>query len=416
MHKTQVSFTGSMNENIRTRLSHTLEVAQIARTIARYLNINEDLVEAIALGHDVGHTPFGHVGEAFLNDIVSGKEDDLLEKFEIKPNVVNSIGFKHNFQSVRVLTEFEKGYSTHKGLNISYPVLEGILKHSKICYSDKKEEISIFYEGISDTNYFNIDQPFASTIEGQIVNLADEIAQVCHDIEDAIEANYDSKRLIMEALNKKIQEGSFEGIEGQPFFREGRDNEVDKKYFKEFISWVIGKIILDSVEMISKNMKEYQMTHQPDPSTREYYPITEDIATETILKGHTMFRFLKDDIQEQYIINNYRINRENGKNRFILRQIVKAYLTNPRQLDDRVLRRYAEYCELEEIISELEHLPDNNKNVRYIKNFEDCQKIILSDPIFFRVLFDYIGSMTDHYAVSEYRKLYLEDNSERVLL
>ncbi|MDG6251303.1 dGTP triphosphohydrolase, partial [Methanocalculus sp.] len=319
MHKTQVSFTGSMNENIRTRLSHTLEVSQIARTMARFLKVNEDLVEAIALGHDVGHTPFGHIGEAFLNDIVSGGEEGFLEKFSIDSKNFDSMGFKHNFQSVRVLMEFEKGYSSHKGLNISYPVLEGILKHSKLYYSGNDEKSPICYRGISDNAHFNIKQPFASTIEGQIVNLADEIAQVCHDIEDAIEANYDSKKFIIEALNEEIQKGLFEGIDDQPFFLEGEQKEVDRRYFKEFISWVIGKIILDSVEIISQNMNDYLNKHKPDPDNGEYYPIIEDIATESVLEDHKIFKFLKEDIQKQYIITNYRINRENGKNRFILR-------------------------------------------------------------------------------------------------
>lgn len=135
-HKTQV-FIAPEGDHFRTRLTHTLEVAQIARTIARALNLNEDLTEAIALGHDLGHTPFGHAGEEILNEIVPG-------------------GFKHNEQSLRVVDYLEQG----KGLNLTEEVRDGILYHT----------------GAKD--------PF--TLEGQIVKIADRIAYINHDIDDAI--------------------------------------------------------------------------------------------------------------------------------------------------------------------------------------------------------------------------------------
>ncbi|SES62122.1 deoxyguanosinetriphosphate triphosphohydrolase [Anaerobranca gottschalkii] len=138
-HKTQV-FISPENDHFRTRLTHTLEVAQISRTIARGLRLNEDLTEAIALGHDLGHTPFGHAGEEALNSVVS-------------------FGFKHNEQSLRVVEKLEGG---GVGLNLTLEVLDGILNHT----------------GPVD--------PF--TLEGQIVKIADRIAYINHDIEDAISA------------------------------------------------------------------------------------------------------------------------------------------------------------------------------------------------------------------------------------
>ncbi len=136
-HKTQV-FLRPTGDHYRTRLTHTLEVSQISRTIARCLFLNEDLTEAIALGHDLGHTPFGHAGERVLNDICP---------FE----------FRHNEQSVRVCTDLEKNGN---GLNLTYEVLDGIL-----CHTGKKH---------------------ADTLEGQIVRIADKIAYINHDIDDAI--------------------------------------------------------------------------------------------------------------------------------------------------------------------------------------------------------------------------------------
>ncbi|MCI8500756.1 MAG: deoxyguanosinetriphosphate triphosphohydrolase [Oscillospiraceae bacterium] len=138
-HKTQV-FLSPMGDHYRTRLTHTLEVAQIARTIARALRLNEDLTEAIALGHDLGHTPFGHAGERALNEICP-------------------MGFRHALHSVRVVHALEKD---GKGLNLTYEVKNGIACHSL--------------------------KAVAATLEGRVVKLSDKVAYINHDIEDALRA------------------------------------------------------------------------------------------------------------------------------------------------------------------------------------------------------------------------------------
>jgi dGTPase len=146
-HKTQV-FLSPTGDHYRTRLTHTLEVSQIARTVARCLGLNEDLTEASALGHDLGHTPFGHAGEEVLNGIVPG-------------------GFYHHRQSLRVVDELEKGGA---GLNLSWEVRDGIVKHSKgkgeILPQDPEER--------------------SATLEGQVVRIADIIAYISHDLDDAL--------------------------------------------------------------------------------------------------------------------------------------------------------------------------------------------------------------------------------------
>jgi dGTPase len=146
-HKTQV-FLSPTGDHYRTRLTHTLEVSQIARTIARALCLNEDLVEAIALGHDLGHTPFGHAGEEVLGQIVPG-------------------GFSHHHQSLRVVDLLEKG---GQGLNLTLEVRDGIIKHSKgrgdILSQDDSEK--------------------AMTLEGQVTRVADIIAYISHDLDDAL--------------------------------------------------------------------------------------------------------------------------------------------------------------------------------------------------------------------------------------
>ncbi|MCJ7687803.1 MAG: dNTP triphosphohydrolase, partial [Clostridiaceae bacterium] len=142
-HKTQV-FIKTSSDHYRTRLTHTLEVAQIAKTIGRGIGLNEDLIEAIAIGHDIGHVAFAHNGEEVLNNILPG-------------------GFKHNENSIRVLTKIEK---SGKGLNLSAEVLDGILHHSG----------------------FSKEYGKAFTLEGQVVRYSDKIAYVNHDIDDSIRA------------------------------------------------------------------------------------------------------------------------------------------------------------------------------------------------------------------------------------
>ncbi len=148
-YKTQV-FVNHEGDYYRTRITHTMEVAQIARSIARSLGLNQDLTEAISLAHDLGHTPFGHSGEKVLNEIMK-----------------NDGGFEHNAQSYRIVTHLEDKYPSFKGLNLSYEVLEGVDKHR--------------------TRY---DRPGGEgeqyTLEAQIVDLADEIAYSSHDIDDGI--------------------------------------------------------------------------------------------------------------------------------------------------------------------------------------------------------------------------------------
>jgi dGTPase len=147
-HKTQV-FIAPLGDHYVTRLTHTLEVSQIARTISRSLNLNEDLTEAIALGHDLGHTPFGHVGEEVLN--------------ELYPE-----GFSHNEQSLRVVDILE---NNGQGLNLTWEVRDGILNHSKT-------KVDIWGEGWGKVN----------TFEGEVVKISDAIAYINHDIDDAIRA------------------------------------------------------------------------------------------------------------------------------------------------------------------------------------------------------------------------------------
>lgn len=162
-HKTQV-FLSPEGDHYRTRLTHTLEVAQIARTIARALRLNEDLTEAIALGHDLGHTPFGHAGERALNGLLKN-------------------GFKHYEQSVRVVKLLEKN---GEGLNLTYEVINGILCHTK--------------------------GPEADTMEGKLIRYADKIAYMNHDIDDAIRAGMMKEEVIPKMIREVLGASKSERI------------------------------------------------------------------------------------------------------------------------------------------------------------------------------------------------------------
>ncbi|MBN2010978.1 dNTP triphosphohydrolase [candidate division KSB1 bacterium] len=171
-HKRQV-FLVSFGDHYRTRLTHTLEVSQISRTIAKALGLNEELTEAVALGHDLGHTPFGHAGEVVLNRILSGQ--DNLDGILTGENIG---GFKHNYQSLRVVDQIEKEYF-FDGLNLTAYVREGIIKHTRL------KRASIQYPELELTGiYFELDN--ATHLEGQVVAISDEIAQRTHDLEDGI--------------------------------------------------------------------------------------------------------------------------------------------------------------------------------------------------------------------------------------
>ncbi len=162
VYKTQV-FLNHEGDLFRTRLTHSLEVAQLGRSIARSLGLNEDLVEAIALAHDLGHTPFGHVGQDALNECMTGHG-----------------GFEHNLQSLRVVDQLEERYPEFDGLNLTFETREGILKH---CSRTNAELLEANEPGGVAHRFLAHTQP---SLEAQLCNLADEIAYNAHDIDDGV--------------------------------------------------------------------------------------------------------------------------------------------------------------------------------------------------------------------------------------
>lgn len=213
--KTQI-FPAYENEHMMTRLTHTLIVNNIAMDIAQRANncrnyeINIDLIQAIANGHDIGHTPFGHAGERALND----KTIDKDEQSYFDKNYY----FRHNIFSVNILQNLDKIKSLDYGYNLSWQVVDGILKHTDLSNSKENENVVLFQlknkflesnqfkkalKEISDQSYINY--PYPLTIEGQIVKMADEIAQYYHDVLD-LSRHFNDKSILAEFIGKIFSE------------------------------------------------------------------------------------------------------------------------------------------------------------------------------------------------------------------
>ncbi len=165
-HKTQV-FVNTTDDHYRTRITHSLEVAQIARTLAKYFKLNEDLCETISLAHDLGHTPFGHAGEEALNYCMR-----------------NNGGFDHNIQTIRIVTHLENKYYDFKGLNLTFETLDGLVKHNGPIYNLEK------LNNILGKNFFKkkINFQKSPSLEAQIASISDDIAYNSHDLEDGLRA------------------------------------------------------------------------------------------------------------------------------------------------------------------------------------------------------------------------------------
>lgn len=222
VYKTQV-FLPHEGDHFRTRLTHTLEVAQISRSIARNLMLNEDLAETIALVHDLGHTPFGHAGEEALNDLLAA-----------------SGGFNHNLQSLRVVDLLEQRYPEHPGLNLSYEVREGIVKH--------------------ESSHRSIPAEFPAgewpTLEASLVDIADEIAYNAHDIDDGLRSGLLSLADLQDLSIWLSHESRV-----SPFDRSLRLSSLagDQKRYA-LVRWLIDRMVTDVLEETTRQIERQEIS------------------------------------------------------------------------------------------------------------------------------------------------------------
>lgn len=341
-HKRQV-FVTNVGDHYRTRLTHTMEVSQLARTIARALGLNEDLTEAIAVGHDLGHAPFGHLGEVLLNEILQGKHRARAGF----PNK-NLGGFKHNYQSLRVLDLLESKYA-FPGLNLTAPVREGILKHTQM----KKKYISypdFQFQGL------NIEFGYAQTLEGQVVEMADEIAQRTHDLEDGIRAHLvdvaDIRQLEIVLL-----------VENKLGLKAIAENG-NELYQNRIINGLIDFLVTDLLESTLKNLEAYAETQQ------DWQQINRMLVS---------FSKPVDVLQRQL-------------NKFIFKHIIEVPEVS--DLDDIfrnvLLGLYSAFIHFPEMLTE-----------HHIGNYKNSNEQVISP----RTICDHIAGMTDHFALTEYQRL-----------
>lgn len=424
-------FTSSKGDHYRTRMTHTLEVAQIARAIAIGLNLNVELTEAIALAHDLGHTPFGHQGERTLDNILKGNIP-IIKYGKYEKNFYG--GFKHNFQGIRVTDYLEEQYEEYEGLDLSYQVLEGVLKHTsariKDCATCKNSDacnnkcfdLDEFLRH-GETEYLYPEFAFSTTLEGQIVSIADEIAQRSHDLDDAFTSGIINTDKLFNyftikkshSLSKKLSDikSKFEDEKSphRPYFDEG---ELKNSLI---VSAVIDFFINDTITQSAKNMEEFDDQLEDDEFRDLYYDdhrFKKELITFSA-DGTFLCNYLEKIISKK-VINDPEVVRFDSMAAIIVEKLFSAYYNNPRLIHKGTLRR---------IFIEMRHMTDhvidfmegdrNEVDIEIHKIIDtDLEDLTLSQQneyyekkkILVRAITDYISGMTDSYAINEYHKLY----------
>jgi dGTPase len=290
-YKTQV-FIFYEGDHYRTRLTHTLEVTQLGRSIARSLGANEDLTEAICLAHDLGHPPFGHAGEHALNYLMKDYG-----------------GFNHNTQSYRIVTELENRYPDFMGLNLTYETREGMIKHET--EYDK-----------SDAAGFEPDK--RASLEAQISNLADEIAYNAHDLEDGLRAGlftpFDLQHLV---IWQRLQE--------QINWHDHRFTELERR---EIIRELIGMMVTDVVQQTADNLAAHKVD---TPLSIQLLPVN---LVEYSADFGRHIRELKDFLYQR-MYRHYRLMRMQTKAENFISEIFDAYIKEPGMLPEQTQQRMA---------------------------------------------------------------------------
>ncbi|MFA6378847.1 MAG: deoxyguanosinetriphosphate triphosphohydrolase [Candidatus Omnitrophota bacterium] len=335
-YKTQV-FPIFEGDYYRTRLTHTIEVAQIARTIGRNLMLNEDLIEAIALAHDLGHPPFGHAGEKALDDIMGGSKVQELWRFVTHAKVIRS--FNHNKRSFEIVTR-EKRYPEFAGLNLTKEVLVGILKHKTI-YDDPSCHGALLTD--------------APTLEAQIVNVADELAYLNHDIDDGLASKYICKEDLKDSL---LWARTLEDIQRKT-----------KPVSEDLERNLIVKTLIDVQvkDLLENSDKEIAKCH---------FSSSQDVKKfqEVVIKFSDRMTKERDELQNlmnKKLYHHYLVERMTMKAKRVVQKLYDIYSSNPRQLPYEIY----------------------DPNGKYTQEQEK------------EMICNFIADMTDRSALEEYRKL-----------
>jgi dGTPase len=444
--KTQVFYADS-KDHVRNRLTHSLGVYSIADSIGKQLCLNADLIAAISLGHDLGHTPYGHIGERTLNHIMNGCEDILYINSNMKDV---QKGFKHNLHSFREVTKLSHHDRSHPGLNLSKQALWGIANHTKLEYEkcDKpclspsiirnlhnnnglyacEKSLSVgFYE--DDDNqlrydkekYIPIDNKYW-TPEAVVVSVADEIDQRMHDIGDAVEMKITNIAEIGAEFEKLMKSfidddhalelhdimksyGTEAGNDSESSYGISRFSRllahiyVDR--FVEYYDMIMSQVIEDNHIKNKQDYNQYRETRYPET-------LRFDLAFGDSDKN--LHKLMK-----RMILQSHKVQLADGRASLIIRSLFKAFVSNPKQLPDKALLRLA--LNFDKIHPEVSSkLFGNNVDIRLIKNIKDelVEKHLFHNwkadkenyVILLRTICDFIAGMTDQYADSYYHELY----------
>jgi len=389
-HKAQI-FSHERGDHYRTRLTHTLEVLQIARNICRYLGLNEDLVEAITLGHDIGHTPFGHEGERVLDEILCGKA-----RYNEIHYPINYTGFKHNYNSLKVLDIIEKKYNGIIGLNLNWQVLEGILKHTKIkrnselwCDIDR----FLFEDGrnrqfnakIKDMLKFD----HSVTLEGQIVAIADEIAQRQHDLDDGMRDEKSSLkyeevfREIKNYIKLILKENRNNADEDFLKLMEDLDSRLEERKGDTMIRHIIEYFICD---VTLSSFKKIESDGESSVISGEDRIFCKKLIDFSII-GKELDKSLLKYINNR-VVNSNGVNRFDGKANYVIKRLFKAYYSNPRQMSAYSLQQLSSLISINSRIFpiKLNNFKDDFGNNLEIKNIKFSE----SHPDEVKKLIDYL--------------------------
>jgi len=472
--KTQI-FIPNTHDYVRTRLTHSLEVNQIAKSIAKGLGLNISLVEAIALGHDVGHTPFGHAGEYELNRIMNNCADGITNGFPLLDS--SERGFKHNFQSVRALSSLATIYEKN-GLDLSYFTLWGILNHtskvSKPCRYfleqelevDKTEEYCIHKSkyrpcassGKLDLGYYsNLESKFCHfkrnkpswSFEGIVVNIADEIAQFHHDIEDSIYMNIisldEATNYIKKCFDEYIQDIQDETVQDEynrlmDCIKTAKTDVSFMSYSsKMIINFLVNNLVISSRKNLLEFADEKGITSHKDfieyyehADVKTLFDKDESKVEDDALLNVENNRFIcfsnamKDPINDlkktfyNRVIHSEEVQKLNNLGERIIYGLFYALYENPRLLPDKTVlllaNRYEgipEFRKAIEIYQDKKYKKRNAYDSKMKESFGEIRNhinIIKSTlenkKILMRTICDHISGMTDGYALNLHREIY----------
>jgi len=327
-YKTQV-FVNHEGDYYRTRLTHSLEVAQIGRAIARRLRLNEELTEALALAHDLGHTPFGHTGEEVLNR--------LMERYG---------GFEHNLQSFRVVDELEERYPGFNGLNLTWELREGIIKHASP-YDAPTAIMAEFLPGI------------VPSIESQIINYADEIAYNNHDIDDGIKSGH----ITMDMLEQvELWRSTSEGV------RNKYPTIDDRRLVFQTISALIGLLINDLCTTIRSNLETFGIASLDDLRrvNRAVVHFSDDITT----RNMELKRFLFNNLYRHHKVDKMRVKAE-----IFITRLFETYLQYPNLLPPKYRSRVERFGLERTVCDYIAGMTDRFALDEYKRLFEPYERV-----------------------------------------